>query len=247
MGQWLTKESFLQQAIMLGMDEYVDWASGKVHFDTGAFAQLLEFANMFPADYDWDTGFYDNEFDFIATGRQIMVTMSVGDFNYLQMYRAMFGGDIVFKGFPTENRNGNSLEIMGSLAITTSATDKEAAWEFMRTTLAKDWQSENITWSFPTNKSAFDELVVEAMKEPEHDWSWGFGRDGSVQIGATTQAEIDQVMELINNASGIASYDEALMNIIMEGAQDFFSGRSSAQDAARIIQNRANIYISEQS
>jgi len=38
-----------------------------------------------------------------------------------------------------------------------------------------------------------------------------------------------------------------LMEIIDEGAVDFFSGRSSAQEAARIVQNRASIYIAEQS
>jgi hypothetical protein len=59
--------------------------------------------------------------------------------------------------------------------------------------------------------------------------------------------EVNQVLALIDSASGIASRDEALMNIVMEGAADYFSGRSSAQDAARVIQNRVSIYVAEQS
>jgi len=38
-----------------------------------------------------------------------------------------------------------------------------------------------------------------------------------------------------------------LMNIIMEGASDYFNGRySTAQEAARVIQSRAAILIAEQ-
>jgi len=34
--------------------------------------------------------------------------------------------------------------------------------------------------------------------------------------------------------------------IVIESAADFFSGLSSVQDVARVIQNRASIYIAEQ-
>jgi len=249
MGQWLTKSSFLQTAIMLGMDEYVDWATGEVHFDTGSFAQLLEFANRFPADFDYmdDMGFYVEEHELIATGRQIMASAWVGDFQYTQMYRAMFGGDIVFKGFPTESRNGNSLSVNAGLAMTSRASDKDGAWEFLRSILTKEWQRENISWQFPTNKAAFNEQMEEAMKESEHTYSIGWGRGEMLEVKPLTQQDADQILALIDSAAGISSQDEALMNIINEGAEDFFNGRGTAQDAARIIQNRASIYISEQS
>lgn len=252
MGQWLTKESFLQTAISLGMDEYVDWATGRVHFDSGGFAQLLEFANTFPSQSIWDTpgGWDDNyidPWDLILTGRQIMSHMTVYDFRDLQMQRALFGGDIVFKGFPTENRNGNSLSIGSGLAITTRCSDKEGAWEFIRTFLDKDWQLEN-TWGFTINKAAFDERVEEAMSErDEENWmSWGRG-DSQVEIKPLTQENLNQLMELIESVSGVASWDENIMNIVMEGASDFFNGRSSSQDVARVVQSRVSIYISEQS
>ena len=249
MGRWLTNESFLQNAVWFSIDEYVDWATGDVSFDDGSFAQLLEFSSRFPSEIDYgdDMGFYEEENDLIATGRQIMSSMWLGDFQWMQMYKAMYGGELVFKGFPTENRNGNSLSLNASIAITSQASDKDGAWEFIRPLFTSEWQNANISHSFPTNKSSFDEFVKQAMEEPEGEHWMGMGRGESILIGAVTQAEVDKVLELIENSSGIASYDEALMNIIMEGAKDFFSGRSSANDAARIIQNRASIYISEQS
>jgi len=248
LGQWFTKDNFLQTVIMLGMDEYVDWVAGEVHFDTGEFAQMLEFANRFPDEIDYgDMDFYYEMDELIATGRQIMMPMGISDFNQFQMFRAMFGGEIVFKGFPTESRNGNSLYVYAGTSITTRSPNKDAAWQFIRTTLLKDWQLANV-WDFPTNKAAFDEKVHDAMSMNEdevHMASWGRG-DG-IEMTSLTQDDIDQLMELIDSTSGIASQDEALMNIITESAADYFGGRGSAQDAARIIQNRATTYINEQS
>gem|GEM_PF-349200 len=261
MGQGLTKEYFMQNAIALSMDEFVDWGSGTAHFDRGDFAQLLEFADTFPEEYDWfnmDMSEYMDESQMIALGRQIMSQAWLWDFRSTQHNRMIYGGDIVFKGFPTESRNGSSLSIMGpNLAITTQCSDKDGAWEFIRTILTSDWQRENVPWSFVTNLEVLNEQIADAMTEPEGyggggvviSESGGYRQMFQMESYAITQGEIDQIMDLINSITNITSWnnDRALMEIIMDGANDFFSGRNSAQDAARIIQNRASIFISEQS
>jgi len=261
MGQWLTKMNFLTSAVFFSLEEYVNWQTGNVYFDTGGFAQLLEFANRFPADFDWndwdDSMGWIGEDEMIASGRQIMSQASVGGFDQIHQYFRNFGGEIVFKGFPTESRNGNSLSLGTSLAITTSCVDKDGAWEFIRTILTADWQRNNISWAFPLNQTVFDEMVVTAMTAREDDsmdtWAQpggvirmptmpGFGHDDPL-----TQAQINQVLALIDSVTSITDYNQALMEIIQEGAEDFFNGRGSAQDAARIIQSRARILVSEQS
>jgi ABC-type glycerol-3-phosphate transport system substrate-binding protein len=262
MGQWLTKDSFLNMAVVLGIDEYVDWSTGNVYFDTGAFAQLLEFANRFPENYDWDDGFgYIDDQEAIATGRQIMTTVWVGSFDSLQWYTSMYGGEVVFKGFPTENRNGSTLNLSSSLAITSRCNNPDGAWDFMRTFLTSEWQRENIRWNFPTNKAVFDAMAAETLANASNNGimpriSRSVSSSVSGDIGwpepepeqnPITQEDINKIIELINSVSAIHSYDEAMINIITEGAADFFSGRSSANDAARIIQNRVSIYVSEQS
>jgi len=254
MGQWLTKDNFLQMTLVFSLDEYVDWTTGKANFDSGAFAQLLEFSNRFPSEFnfDYDSGIYIEENEMIASGRQIMTQMYLYDFQSVQWNTHMFGGDIVFKGFPTESRNGNALNINSGIAITTRCTDKEGAWEFMRTFLTAQWQQDNVDWGFPTNKSVFDDMLKEAMRDKSEDEEeyavWG-GYYGGMEYeqAPLTQQEADRIIALIDSTTNISSYDEALMNIIMEGAADYFSGLVSAQDAARVVQSRASIYISEQS
>jgi len=70
-----------------------------------------------------------------------------------------------------------------------------------------------------------------------------------ITISPLTQNEKNQFMEMLNSAAPLRENDDAftaLMNIINETASDYFSGQITAQDAARIIQSRASILISEQ-
>jgi hypothetical protein len=261
MGMWLTKMNFLTMAVFFSLEEYVNWETGNVYFDTGGFAQLLEFANRFPVDFDWndwdDGGMgWIGEDELISTGRQIMSQTSLGGFQDMQRFFSIFGGDIVFKGFPTESRNGNSFSIGTSLAITTSCVDKNGAWEFMRTFLTPQWQRENTSWQFPINQTVFDEKIVEAMTEREDSGMDDWARSSVVRMPTMpgmgmdeplTQAQVNQVLALIESITGFTDYNQALMEIIQEGAEDFFNGRGSAQDAARIIQSRASILVAEQS
>ena len=282
MGQGQTRTSFLQFLLMMGMDGYVDWATGRCFFDGGEFAKLLEFANTFPEEYNWENEEWVSEDVLIASGQQIMKISYLGDFlNHLRE-EYVFGGEVVYKGFPTAGRNGNIVSTSAGVAMTTSCSEKEGAWEFIRTILTEDWQRTNMRWNYPTNKVVFNEMLEEAMTpefytdmdgneveipkmsfyieggnrpRPLAGSSGGTvtyvdsvypGDEGLIQIYALTQEQADQLMVIINSVSGTASYDETLMTIVLEGAADYFSGQSTSQDAARIIQSRASIYISEQ-
>jgi ABC-type glycerol-3-phosphate transport system substrate-binding protein len=274
LGQWLTKWSFLQSTIMFSLDEYVDWTRGTTNFDSQNFIQLLEFANTFPEDFDWgrgrsidwDIGWPDDnwlsEEELIASGRQIMVRLSwFSDFWTYRQYLANFGGEIVFKGFPTEDRNGSSIMIPSSYAMSADGKNKDGVWEFLRSMLMPDWQRENVNWIFPTNKTVFNERLEEAMKEDQYSDSTIIrstlatpSPDGDVmwmppEIKPLTQADADRLFALIDSITFTASWnmDEGLMDIIKEGADDYFNGVRSAADAARIIQSKASIYVSEQS
>ena len=245
MGQGITKMNFLQILLMLNMDSFVDWSTSSVSFDSIDFSDLLMFADSFPDDYDWNDE-YVGEHVLIREGRQIMAAVGFNSFDDYQMYRALFGGDLVFKGFPNENRNGFSLMTNTSFAITNKCTDVDGAWGFLRMFMTEKWQNDHSWYGLPTNKNVFDKMLKDAMTEDEYgnrSMSW----DGmEIEMKTLTQADADQINALIDSISGSAGQDEALWNIISENAADYFSGRSSLEDTVRVIQNRASIYVAEQ-
>jgi ABC-type glycerol-3-phosphate transport system substrate-binding protein len=245
LGQSLTKEMFLQALIMMNMDKYVDWVNGVVNFDSNEFISLLEFANTLPDDFDWHSEYIETH-KLISSGRQLMMLDSFYDFSVYQINRATLGGEIIFKGFPAENRNGNTLNSYSGFAITEKCVDKEGAWSFIKSFLNEDWLRDNTRHSIPIMQSVFDEKLKDAMTEDE----WGHGTVGMnglmIELKPLTQAEADQILALINSVTSTVSYDDFIWNIVSESASSFFAGQISAQDAVRVIQNRVSTYVAEQ-
>ena len=256
-GQYFTKNDFLYYAMVMGMDQYVDWSTGKCSFDQGEFAKVLEFANTFPEEYNYDEDNYISEFELIQSGRQLLSNVNISDFQNTQLYQGMFGGKLVFKGFPNAQRVSAVASLDNGLAMSTKCKDKDGAWSFIRRLLTQEWQESGNIWAFPTNVNAYNTLLEKAMT-PEYttdedgnqveisQGSWGMD-DFSVDIHATTQEEADMLQALIDAVGGTMSYDEKMMNIIQENAAAFFAGQKSAQETAAIIQNRISIYVAEQS
>ena len=286
-GYYVTKDTFLLQTVMLGMDRFVDWAEGTTNFDSEEFIKILEFTNTIPSEVEINYETYVRPEELIDSGEQIIQYGGVSDLVSTLRTKALFGGDLVYKGFPSESQPGNVLVVQGSLAMTTACKDKEGAWQFLRKLLTADFQSPIQRLSgLPVNKANFDSLLSDVMTQEyitDMDgneipvpklafWITGsytlftaesyaeqiegtgmyamFGSraDDMIYVYAMTQEQADQILELLDNVSGIeGGYDEGLINIIIEGAQSYFDGMGTAEDAARIIQGKAMLLVSEQS
>ena len=56
----------------------------------------------------------------------------------------------------------------------------------------------------------------------------------------------DEIRELIETTTKAADYNDSIFNIVNEQAAAFFEGQKTAEDVARLIQSKANIYVNEQ-
>ncbi|MCL2627935.1 MAG: extracellular solute-binding protein [Oscillospiraceae bacterium] len=239
---------FVSGLVFMNLSEYVDTTNGIAHFERGEFVRLLKFAEALNSRSAFGN-INDNPADKILSGAQIMEIATyfyLSPMNYAY-YKAVFGGEFVFKGFPVENRNGNIMEIHGGeIAITTTCKDKEGAWEFARMFLTEKWQTDQSQGaSCPTNKAVLDAIIYEAMN-PSYEAS-GTSHGFSYKREALTREEADQLLALINSLGGVSIREWDLWNIIKEGLLDFESGKNNAEDTARIIQSRVSIYLAEQS
>ncbi len=266
---WVTRDVILNQMLQMAMGELVDWDTGKCYFDSPVFRDILEFAAQFPEEYEWDEDHVwtedDEEPNRIATGKQMLMQVYLDDINTIQMYNAMFGGEATFVGYPVSEGVGNALRPSeGGYAISAKCAHPEAAWQFVRKSFTKDYQTQ-YGWGFPSNRAAFDERLKEAMT-PEYQkdekgnyildengekieisrggWGWG---SLTVDFYALTQAEADQILELIDTTVRVQdeSSDE-LMQIITQDTAPYFAGQKSLDDVVRQLQSKMNIYINEQ-
>lgn len=253
---YVDQNSIMNYMCAVDMDSFVNWQTGECNFNSQDFIELLEFAKTFPKEINYDEEM-ESEATLIQTGKVLLYPISLADFNEYQIYKAMFGGEVTYIGFPTSNGVGHVAALNNTISISSKCKNKDAAWSFVRILLSKDYQHNNIWYGFPTNKDAFQYLVTKAMATEEYvdeygdtiypvtgnEWGWD---NITVKIKPLDQANYDQIMDVINNTTKTFKYDEKMFSIISEETGAFFSGVKSAQETAELIQNRISTYVNEQ-
>ena len=257
LGTLFTREWFLQLMFQHNIERFIDRESGTADFNNSYFIEILELANLFPSEQDtednydgllWSFESHLEQIENTASKRQIMAGRHFGYAGGFADIRTGLGGDAVFKGFPTDSKDGNRISIIGGIAITVGCKDKQGAWDLVRMLLKEDFQREYIMRGyFSVNRAILTKSISDAMDPANMHGMYLREHDIVYRPDELSQEEADMVMAFIESINSALEYDESLWNIISESASDYFNGQRSAQDAARIIQSRASRYLSEMS
>lgn len=257
----VTKNQIMYYLLAYNEDIFIDWSKGKCNFDSDEFKSLLAFVNRFPSevsseDYQVSTPTK------IQRGEVLLDTADLYNFEEIQVYYEIFGGNITCKGLPAEDGStGTALAADGLYGITTKATRKEGAWEFLESYLQQD--NDRYSFGFPSRKSKLDEMAKEAvtieyltdengdpiLDENGDPIELGTGGGFSYQDGwsytyrKSTQAEVDLVLQLIDQAKPVSLGITQILEMINEDAAGYFEGQKSVDEVVKIIQNRVQLYV----
>jgi len=260
-----TKASIMQMLMMYNEDRFINWTTGECSFDSDEFKELLAFVNRFPEEYDYDSDSASTATK-IQRGELLLDGAYISDFNDVQIYPDMFGGDVTFIGYPTMDGSiGCAMSAYQSYAIASKSKMKEAAWEFIESCLLQE-QGEFSSYGFPAVKSRLDAMAEEAVKVEyltDENGEQVLDENGvAIKMGGSssihyedgwsytyrepTQEEVDLVYELMKVAKPVSyNYGDMVSNIITEEAEAFYKGQKSADEVAGIIQSRVKIYVEE--
>lgn len=156
-------------------------------------------------------------------------------------------------GFPSDNKDGSAIIPDLQLVMSSKSTLKEGAWQFLRYYLTDEFQ-EGINFGLPLSIEQLEKLAAEATKNPTYTDEEGnevespdyFYMNGvEIPIDPMTQEEVDRLKEELYSFTQVYSYDANLLSIIQEESQAYFEGQKKAEDVARIIQSRAQLYVNE--
>lgn len=257
-----TKTSVLEDMFADNLENFVNWDEGSARFDSPEFAAILEFCNTFPAQVQSQGEEYVSPYTWVARGEQMLLPVSLGDLTSIQIYRALFGGDAAFAGYPSEGGSGVRFGVEGGIAMMESCRDKGGAWSFMRQMLLAE--GDRFTFGFPVNRANFEKSAQESMEitylkdengdpivgpdgEPMMEGTaYVFLDTQAVMLSPPTQEDYDEVMALYERADSIAGRDKNIWNIVQDGAGAYFAGDRTADEAAQAIQSRVELYLNEQ-
>ena len=252
-----TRDDIMYNFMSMAGNQFIDWTNGVCSFDSEGFIQLLEFARLFPEEIkesDYGENYWNDYETFWREGKvlaQMVTIASIRDYNYLE--KGTFGEKITMIGFPSDNEDGSAINASIQFAMSAKSKNKEGVWEFLRYFLTDEYQKDQ-GYGLPLSIKRLEEMTAEAMKRPtyedengnlvEYDDTYYMGGI-EVPISPMTAEEAEEFKETLYSFHQVYTYDETLLNIINEEAAAYFKGQKKAEDVAKIVQSRAEIYVNE--
>ena len=206
----------------------------------------------------------------VVNGKQLMGTTSLYGFTDYIWELYAIRDKITFTGYPTEDAApGNSFYIITPMAISSVTKYPDAAWDFVSTMIRQTNEDAESMYAFPISQEAFDKKMTAVLTEQyqldengeQVDWDED-GEPDKMSIGsyevvengestwqevyALTQEDVDQILSVINSATGIVDYDDEILSIVSDEVSAYFAGDKDVQTTANMIQSRVNLYVQEQ-
>ena len=222
-----TKWSVFGEYCLGTMCSFVDVPNAVCYFDTSEMVQFLEYCNSFPNDRtvypedDDPSGLFHA--DKIAVLSEHL--FQAGD--YHRLLAEDYGGEpVTFIGRPIANSTGNgaSFEDIGGLALYSQSQHKAEVWAFFKFLLSEEYQN-SLTSCFPAHLGALQKQMDKA--------------------GLTAEESAD-LLAYLGRIRNTTYYNETVQTIVQEEAEKYFAGDQSAESAAKAIQGRVSLYLSEQ-
>ena len=186
----MTVDNWLQFSVLFGLEQYVDWATGKCDFDNPDFIAALEFAKRFPKEIDYGNGDdwevrQRESAEAILSGKTLLQMASFYDgIRSVRSLYSQLGENPAFVGFPApEGQSGHIISARMDFGISATSPHKELAWEFISRFLAEDYSSGD-RWSntISANRLRFEREAAEELKPlSERDLSKGLNI--MIQVG----------------------------------------------------------------
>lgn len=253
----IEKESIYSTLLQFNLSSFIDYDNVEVHFDSPEFKEMLEFCNSFPSMVG-EKGTYD--YNTISFVNNIIIDQIMS----AQMFSEENGK--TFVGYPSSDGNGAYFTPYGicySISAKSSPEEQKGAWEFIRTFVTEEWQIENVIpfieeagpieahysteLGLCVNNNAFDK-IANGLINHEYYSATFVDKDIEYERHFPTEEDVDKLKAYIDTINLWGTVvDGSLWEIIRDEVFTYFNGETTIDECIDFIQNRASIWISEQS
>jgi hypothetical protein len=231
---WSSRTDFLETLLYSSVSQFADIQTGTCDFQNQDFYDLLTLCRDYLPEEEPE---YQGEDVFSAPGLIGKQIMLMGAYAYgsltgfAQDYLEPLSDGGSFIGYPDTAGNGTQLLLRGEFSICAQSSHSDGAWAFLRSLHDYDLQYGIGRFYYSIRQDAFDARL---------DSWWENAAD-------CTEEQKQQIKDLVYGACQDITWFSPVIGIILEEVPAFFAGDKTAQETAVIIENRVNIYLSEQS
>lgn len=243
------------------LDQYVNWETGENTFDSQGFRDMMQFLEAFPEEFETflsQEGVNAELVERIVTGHQMLDVILIAALWYMPALETYFGEPAVCIGYPTADGSlGSYYNLHGNkLAMSTTCRNKEAAWDFIRTVLAKKHAQAVLEQKHTHSK----EIKIPVLRTDYDLAKWLDRRDKSREgfpegpLGMDyvtfpcrlcTDDDVERFETLVQNTTQIYWPNNDLSDIVWETIQPYYVGDRTLDDTLRLLDNRVTVYVNE--
>ncbi|MBO4425853.1 MAG: hypothetical protein J5776_02485 [Clostridiales bacterium] len=227
---------------------------GKADFSGEEFAALAEYcydnvpekAQSYDDMYDdYGVGYYYEAPSYAAMD---VTCYSLG--TYLDNITYIEGGGDAILGYPSVDGKGPSASPAYSAAISASAVDVDACWDFIKTLISEDIQTEMAqAGNNVINKPAFESITDMAIDYYNDmyadDYYYGVGVGAPSKPDKFSNDDADNFKDIVESITVMNTSDASISKIISEEMPAYFSGQKGLDDVLEILQDRVQKVLDE--
>ncbi|MBP1989824.1 ABC transporter substrate-binding protein [Paenibacillus eucommiae] len=226
-------EMLLQEMIVDKYAEFVDHAAKKAKFDSPSFVEKMQ---QIKKMYD----------DKVMTSQPADIGKQLFYSTVLQSPADLINGPHLFFSNPKllqkpEQKGGTRIIPGSQFAIHANSPVKEQAWKFIAFLLSDEGQSLQEREGFSLLKSV-NEKQLNAIQEQVKSGTYKLP-DGKVP--KVLDEEFTQFKQLVNTADNYTDVSGSVISIIGDEPRAFFSEQKSAEEVAKLIQNKVTTLLNE--
>lgn len=227
----LSKEYILEMILKGDLSNYIEEESRKADFAGDKFSILLTKINELHTE---EAPYYDNMEGLYNTDNAVLSVAYMSDFNDVRGWRdEQYGDKLVYRGYPTATGEPKYLIRMNCISILSKSKCKEGAYAFIEYLLTRT----NDNSGFSTYKVEYEER-----------------REDFLETYATAELDkeelekrVSALEEMMDSAVADTMENQTIRTMIIEEAKAYFAGDRTLEDTCRIIQNRVQLYLDENS
>ena len=165
----------------------------------------------------------------------------VGDYSHMQNFWYEQTGS-AFRVLALSEDGGTAYQPILQLGVCAGSAQQDAAREALRAMLSDDFQQQIVT-AFPVSRSVLRAQMQTEIEAQQAYQPTTAGEDGRLPTAdAGSQEDLMHVLEHVNCRS---CGNQEILSIILDEADTFFSGQKTAQEAARVMDRRAALFLAE--
>lgn len=243
---------------LIGREEFLQTAFCSDTFESYTetdIANILRFSEALLTEADREElekvsflqkDFADRQQRLIDEGKQKMFLRKFGGTDSVIIEELALEKPLKPLGLPFAPKNTGLIIPAIELGITASSDVKEGAWQFIRELYLPSYQKQLGVMQYPISKSAYD-----ATEQGRYDL-WATGYSVTVLFGDRSEERmvyepmgLSSAREVLTAPYGVYHRNDAVMSLVNSAAEEYYTGKTTAEDAAHVILSKLKIYFSE--